>query len=237
MADLPEERLDASTAITNVGVDYFGPLTVRIGRRNEKRWCCLFTCLTIRAVHIEVRPKLDADSCLNAKMRFIARRGKQNTIISDNGTHFVGAEREFAEYVTAWKKDGIEENLFQRGITWKFNPPASPHFGGVWERLVRSCKKAKYAILGNKSVTEGVLSTTMCIVEQTLNARPLTPDSSDVNDLEALTPNHFLLGNKNVCYPTYRAQKNLLIIESSFDKLKHMQISYGTDFVKNICQL
>ena len=24
MADLPEERLDASTAFTNVGVDYFG---------------------------------------------------------------------------------------------------------------------------------------------------------------------------------------------------------------------
>ena len=56
-----------------------------------------------------------------------------------------------------------------------------------------------YAVLGNISVTEDVLSTTMCIVEQTLNSRPLTPVSSDVNDLEALTPNHFLLGNKNVC--------------------------------------
>ena len=33
----------------------------------------------------------------------------------------------------------------------------------------------------------------MCIVEQTLKSRPLTPFSSDVNDLEALTPNHFLL--------------------------------------------
>ena len=83
----------------------------------------------------------------------------------------------------------------------KFNPPAASHFGGVWERLVRSCKKAMYAVLGNRSVTEDVLSTTMCIVEQTLNARPLTPVSSDVNDLEALTPNHFLLGNRNVCLP------------------------------------
>ena len=58
MADLPE-RLDASTDFTNVGVDYFGPFTVKIGRRNKKRWCCLFTCLTVRAVHIEVVPKLD----------------------------------------------------------------------------------------------------------------------------------------------------------------------------------
>ena len=58
-----------------------------------------------------------------------------------------------------------------------------------------------YALLGSRSVTEDVLSTMMCIVEQTLNSRPLTPLSSDSNDLEALTPNHFLLGNKNVCLP------------------------------------
>ena len=165
MADLPEERLDASTAFTNVGVDYFGPFIVKIGRGNEKRWCCLFTCLTVRAVHIEVVPKIDTDSCLNAIMRFIARRGKPSTRISDNGTNFVGAEREFAEYVAAWNKERIEEHLIQQGIRWNFNPPAAPHFGGVWERLVRSCKKAMYAVLGNRSVTEDVLSTTMCIVE------------------------------------------------------------------------
>ena len=70
---------------------------------------------------------------------------------------------------------------------------------GVWERLVRSCKEAMYVLLGNTSVTENVFTTTVCIVEQTLNARPTTPVSSDVNDSEALTLNHFLLGNKNVC--------------------------------------
>ena len=201
MADLPEERLDASTAFTNVGVDYFGPFIVKIGRRNEKRWCCLFTCLTVRAVQIEVVPKIDTDSCLNAIIRFIARRGKPSSMISDNGTNFFEAEREFAQYVAAWNKERIEEHLIQQGIRWKFNPPAAPLFGGVWERLVRSLKKAMYAVLGNRSVTEDVLSTSMCFVEQTMNARPLTSVSSDANDLEALTPNQFLLGNKNICLP------------------------------------
>ena len=93
------------------------------------------------------------------------------------------------------------EHLMQRGIRWKFNPPAAPDFRGVWERLVRRCKKAMYAVLRNRSVFQDVLSTTMCIEEQTLNARPLTPVSSDVNDLEVLTINHILLGNKNVCLP------------------------------------
>ena len=192
MANLPEEQLVASTVFSNVGVDYFGPFTVKIGRRNEKRWCCLFTCLTVRAVHIKIVPKLDTDCCLNAIMRFIARRGKPVKMISDNGTNFVGAEKELAEYIAAWNRVRIEEHLIQQGIRWKFNPPAALHFGGVWESLVRSCKKAMYAVLGNRSVTEDVLSTTMCLVEQTLNARPLT---------QAISPNHFLLGNKNLCLP------------------------------------
>ena len=201
MAELPTERFDASTAFANVGVDYFEPFTVKIARRKEKRWGCLFTCLTVRAVHIEIVPKLDTDSCLNAIMWFITRRGKPIKMISDNGTNFVGADREFKEYVAAWNKERIEEHLVQQGIRWKFNPPATPHFGGVWEKLVRNCKKAMYAVLGNRSITEDVLSTTMFLVEQTLNARPLTPVSSDVKNLESFTPNHFLLGNKNVCLP------------------------------------
>ena len=108
MGDLPEERLDASTAFTIVEVGNFGTFIVKIGQKNEKRWCCLFTCLTMRAVHIEVVPKLDTNSCLNAIMRFIARRRKSSTIISDNGTNFVGAEREFAEYVAHGKKKELQ---------------------------------------------------------------------------------------------------------------------------------
>ena len=55
MANLPPERLgDRKHPFTYVGVDYFGPVTVTVKRRSEKRWCFLFTCLTVRAVHIEV---------------------------------------------------------------------------------------------------------------------------------------------------------------------------------------
>ena len=116
IANLLEERLDSSTGFTNVGVDCFSPFIVKIGRRNKRRWCCLFTCLSMRAVHIEVVPKLDTDSCINAIMRFIARRGKPSTTISDNATNFVEAEIEISEYVAAWNKEGIEEHLVQRGI-------------------------------------------------------------------------------------------------------------------------
>ena len=166
-----------------------------------KRWCCLFTCLTTRAVHIEVVPSLEADACLAAITRFMARRGKPNVILSDNGTNFVGAAREMREWIESWNQSDIEQSLALKQIKWKFNPPGAPHFGGVWERMVRSCKKAMMAIVGNRTLTDDVLSTTMCLVEQILNSRPLTSASDDPEDLEALTPNHFLLGRASPATP------------------------------------
>ena len=69
MASLPEARIAPSEPpFTHVGVDYFGPLYVKQGRSEVKRYGCLFTCLTMRAVHIEVAHTLEADSfiCLPA---------------------------------------------------------------------------------------------------------------------------------------------------------------------------
>ena len=84
--------------------------------------------------------------------------------------------------------------LNQEGIQRVFNPPATPHMGGVWERLVRSCKKALNVVLQNQVLTDEVLLTAFAEVEWLVNSRPLTEVSSDVDDLEALTPNHFTIG-------------------------------------------
>ena len=102
MAILLTERLNyQSYPFINVGVDYFGPFEVKLLRRTMKRWCCLFTCLTTRAIHVEVGRSLDTDSCLVAINRFIARRGKPATIISDNGTNLVGLARELKGYINS----------------------------------------------------------------------------------------------------------------------------------------
>ena len=70
-------------------------------------------------------------------------------------------------------------------------PPAAPHFGGAWESLLKSSKRAIFDILGKKYLKEENLSTVICIAEQLLNNRPLTAVSSDVGDLDTITPNHF----------------------------------------------
>ena len=65
-----------------------------------------------------------------------------------------------------------------------------------------------FAVLNGRRLIEETLLTTLCLVEQLLNARPLIAVSSDVNDLEALTPNHFLLGRSTVYLPVGLGQTN-----------------------------
>ena len=152
MSDLPLERLGFGSApFAFTGIDFFGPFEVKIARSSHKRWCCLFTCSTVRAVLIIVCQSLSTDSCLLAIQRFVARRGLPATFYSDDGTNFVGGSNEIKSYVKLLSEtDVIESYLTEQSCKWKFNPPSSPHFGAAWERLLRSCKKAMFAILSSR---------------------------------------------------------------------------------------
>ncbi|XP_065085961.1 uncharacterized protein LOC135707980 [Ochlerotatus camptorhynchus] len=100
MAPLTGQRLAARVdPFSYVGIDYFGPLEASIGRRKEKRWVALFTCLTVRAVHLEVAYNLTTESCKMAIRRFVKRRGSPIEILSDNGTNFVGASRDLLKEI------------------------------------------------------------------------------------------------------------------------------------------
>jgi hypothetical protein len=201
MASLPQDRLEPAPPFSKVGVDYFGPILVKHLRKQEKRYGCLFTCLVTRAVHLEVAKSIETYSFINALRRFIARRGSPTNIYSDNGTNFVGADRELKQSLTEWNQSKIAEYLSQKEIQWHFNPPGSPHFGGVWERLVQSCKKALKVVLHGQVISDDVLETAMVETEALVNSRPLTQVSSNVNDLEAITPNHFLMPCSNPAKP------------------------------------
>ena len=193
MASLPAERFDASRPFNSTGIDIFGPFYVKRLRRTEKRYGLLATCMTTRAVHLEVVHSLDTDSCTMALRRFFSRRGRPSVIISDNGTNFVGSCREMkAELQTLGKE--MAENLSAYEVDWRFNPPAASHMGGVWERMVRSVKNSLRVVVGRQTLTDETLVTVFAEVEHMVNSRPLTHVSSEPTDPEALTPNHFLLG-------------------------------------------
>ena len=170
MADLPADQ----PPFTCVGVDCFGPFQVRRGRSLAKRFGVIFTCLAIRAVHIEVAQSLDTDSFLLALRRFIARRGQVKEIRSDNGTNFTSGVKELGESVNAWNQEKIHENLLQKEIAWSFNPPHGSHFDGVWERCIRTTRKILRALLREQITDDESLATLMCEVESILNGRPIT---------------------------------------------------------------
>ena len=194
MADLPADRVTPNKPpFTYVGIDYFGPFMIKQGRSLVKRYGCLFTCLTTRAVHLEVASSMDTDTFINVLRRFICRRGPAEIIRSDNATNFVGAERELSRAVNSLNQVKIAECLRQKEITWLFNPPAASHMGGVWERMIRSVRRILTLLMKEQTLTDETLLTLMCEVESTINSRPITVVSDDPNDMEPLTPNHLLM--------------------------------------------
>ena len=194
MANLPSDRVTpGDPPFTKVGVDYFGPMIVKRGRTEYKRYGCLFTCLVTRAVHIEIAHSLDTDSFVHALQRFIARRGEPNEIRSDNGTNFVGAKKELAAAIKEWNQDQIHSYLLQKNITWIFNPPGASHMGGVWERMIRTVRSLMVSLGQEQKMTDECLCTLMCNIESIINGRPLTKLSEDPTDPRPLTPNHLLL--------------------------------------------
>ncbi|XP_055622535.1 uncharacterized protein LOC129766105 [Toxorhynchites rutilus septentrionalis] len=194
MAALPIERLIPNQRpFTFVGVDYLGPVEVTIGRRSEKRWIVVFTCLVVRAIHLEVAYDLSAQSCIMAIRRFICRRGPASVYFSDNGTNLRAASKELLQQI---QQVDIEcaEHFTNARTRWHFNPPSAPHMGCVWERMVRSVKDVMAALDDGRRLSDEILITTLAEEEDMINSRPLIYASS-LSPTESLSPNHFIRGN------------------------------------------
>ncbi|XP_055528011.1 uncharacterized protein LOC129720559 [Wyeomyia smithii] len=203
MGSLPAPRITPYVRpFTFVGLDYFGPIIVRLGRNDVKRWVALFTCLTVRALHLEIVSSLSTESCKMAIRRFIGRRGAPQEIYSDQGTNFQGCSRELSIELNAMNEQ-LAQTSTNTTTQWKFNPPYAPHMGGAWERLVRSVKAALSTLLMHKKPNDETLSTVLIEAESIVNSRPLTYVPLDDAEQEAITPNHFLLlSTKGVNQPT-----------------------------------
>ena len=201
MSDLPPERLSSFLPpFYFTGVDYFGPLTIKLNRKTRgtsgtaKRYGALFTCMTTRAVHLELAGDLSTDSFILALRRFKARRGYPKHIRSDNGSNFIGAEREMKDALSKLDQKKIINELNENRIEWTFNPPKSPWMGGAMESLVKITKKCLKTVIKDGLLNEECVHTVLLEIESIVNSRPLTSVSDDINDLEPITPNHFLIG-------------------------------------------
>ncbi|XP_023223405.1 uncharacterized protein LOC111624721 [Centruroides sculpturatus] len=209
MGVLPQYRVQQLRPFSKVGIDYAGPFPIKVSHgRTTKHWksyLALFICMATKAVHLEVVSDLTTAAFIAALRRFTSRRGKPTDIFSDNGTNFVGANNELRELLQFLNKDSTKQEVIStscnQGINWHFIPPHSPHFGGLWESNIKSAKKHMRRIIGNQILTYEELTTVFNQIEACLNSRPLTPISEDPNELSALTPAHFLLGEALTSLP------------------------------------
>lgn len=204
MGDLPEFRTEASGPFTHTGMDCFGPFQVKNGRKYSKVYGIVFTCLTSRAVHLEMLDDLSSDSFINALRSLIAIRGQVSTLVSDQGTNFKGASTELKAALGEMDNGKLKDFVSQHMIDFRFNPPSASHAGGVWERQIRTIRSILTTMLTR--LTHPPDSTTMRVflyeAMAVINSRPLSNHTlNDPTSQKPLTPNDILIMKTSVIVP------------------------------------
>ena len=196
---LPEFRVKEAPPFAYCGVDFAGPLYIRVDEEPESRkvWICLYTCCVTRAVHLELLPDMSAQTFLRSFKRFTARRGTPLKMISDNAKTFISAAQTIEDMLASSE---VQQYVTCLRVKWSFTLEKAPWWGGFYERMIQSMKRCLKKTIGKAKLTHDELSTALTEVEAILNSRPLSYISSD--DLEEpLTPSHMLTGRRILSLP------------------------------------
>ena len=102
--------------------------------------------MSSRAIHIEVIHSMSTDSFINALRRLMSIRGPIKLLRSDQGTNFIGAKNELAASINVQSKE-VQQFLLRHRVRFEFNPPHASHFGGVFERMIRSARNILNVLL------------------------------------------------------------------------------------------
>ncbi|XP_053698861.1 uncharacterized protein LOC128745814 [Sabethes cyaneus] len=140
IGQLPLHRITPSRPFAISGIDFAGPLYLKAVHKRAaatKAYVCIFVCFCTKAVHIELVSDLSKSTSafLSALRRFISCRGRPSDVYTDNGKNFEGAANDLEEVYRMLQNDSkmqqiISDRDFGR-ISWHFNPPKAPHFGGL----------------------------------------------------------------------------------------------------------
>ena len=190
---------------TRTGIDFSGPIQVKTSRgtrSNPAKAKCsgvIFTCMAVRAIHLELVSDLSTGAFIMGLRRFHSRLGQVRIIRSDYGTNFVGAVTEMKEFIKKIDHSKVVKYFSEKQIDFQciFNPPSSPWMGGAWESLTKTLKRLLKAITSDRIFTEEALYTFLCETEFIVNQQPSTAISEDIRDYDVLSPNHFIIGETN----------------------------------------
>ncbi|XP_055604236.1 uncharacterized protein LOC129752489 [Uranotaenia lowii] len=182
---------------------------------------------------------LTSESFINALKRIVGRRGRVADIYCDNALTFVGANRLLQESKQDFDKmhssDELGTHCADNGIVFHFNPARSPHFGGLWEAAVKSFKHHLYRVMQTTVLNIDDFNTLLIQVEAVMNSRPLTPRSSEPDDVVALTPGHFIVGEPLVSLPEVDISELPINRLNSFQQMQqrvqHFWQAWSRDYI------
>jgi len=221
---LPASRTEAFKPFSCTAVDYTGNFKVKdLSGKVIKAYILLFTCMTTRAVHLELVPSMSVAEFLNAFVRFSNRYGLPSEVYSDNAKTFLTAANLL--------KDIVEHNIVtdffnNRNILFKTIPIYSPNQGGAWERLIGLVKNVIFKAYGRAIYSYDEFITILSDAQNVINNRPLFYNES-TQDIDVVSPNMLLSGGQH--FPLIKfSDKNL---ENIYDKAN------DATFLQNVNQI
>ena len=184
--DYVSDKVNFTHPFKYTGIDTTGHLFVKLNDKVTKMYILVFTCLNIRAVHLELLPSLNCNDFLLAFIRFCNLFTIPDTVYSDNAKTFVQG---MGILSNSSVNDEFEQHLIKNNIRHLRIPLYAAWIGSAWERLIRIIKNCLHKAMGRKQMNYFELITLLSDIENAINSRPLTYLSEN---LDAITPNSFI---------------------------------------------
>ena len=191
--DYVSDKVNLVTPFKHTGVDYTGHLYVKLGDTVTKMFLLVFTCLNIRAIHLELLPSMNCKDFLFAFVKFCNIFTIPDTIYSDNASTFL---QSMGVISNSYSDNDFNDYLHKNSIKHVKIPLYSAWVGAAWERSIRTIKNSLYKVIGRKHMEYFELAAVLSDVQNAINSRPLTYLDENMN---ALTPNSFLKFDTGQC--------------------------------------
>ena len=225
MTDLPAHRVNLIRPFAHTGVDYTGHIMVREGEVDTKYYLLIFSCLNVRACHIELLPDMSAEQFVLALIRFCNQYGIPDNIYSDNAATFSAGVIKMSK---VFSSQIYQEHFGTSNIRHLLIPLGAPWVGSCWERTIKTIKDCLRKAIGRLKLDYFKFVTVLSDIQFAVNCRPLTYRCADNHDLEVITPINFLnpygcntllLKNPSAEYPRNKSGQDLAASLDLRDKL------------------
>ena len=189
VTNLPKHRVDLIRPFLHTGLDYTGHVFVRQNNRDIKMYLLIFTCLSIRAIHIELVPDMTTNQFVLALVRFVNLYGIPSHIYSDNDRSIIAGVNLVSK---VFASNEFKEKFDKFNIKHIRIPMYSPWVGATWERMIKTLKCCLAKTLLRVVPSYFQLLTILSDIQLAINSRPLTYRCAQDASLEIISPNIFI---------------------------------------------